>query len=447
VLEPQGTALFLFLMVAFCGLLYWLAIARQTVFRILAACLAFIPAMLFGVATINKYYDYYQTWGGLAADLGGQGNPGSALPTVNTASGKSLSAVLGSSINVTLAAQQGQTFRLTVRGRASHLNRHVYVYLPPQYFREAYRGYRFPVIELIPGFPGGPQDWINVVGVTNAYTTLLNDGVVKPAALVMPDANGSRQVSLQCLNVAHGPQDATFLALDLPRYLSDVLRLQAPGQAWGIAGYSEGGFCAANLALIYRLRYGYSGVLSGYFAPFRDQLGNPPRLVSPFGRNTALRRQNTPFDRLATLPVSARIPSFWLGVGDLDPSGVTQARRFQQLLLARQPRAQLHMEPGGGHTMTTWRALMPALLEWMTPRLTEAARHPERTLTPAAARRRGRGPGRATPSAGGAPPRAPGASRPPGTTPRATGRRAEIDHRRTWSPWPGADGDRARPSS
>jgi enterochelin esterase-like enzyme len=424
VLEPQSTALFLLLMVVFCVLLYWLATARQTVFRIFAACLAFIPAMLFGVAAVNKYYDYYQTWSAAAADLGGQGtNQGPALPAVDAASGQNLSAILGGSINITAAAQHGQTFRLTVRGRLSHLTRHVYVYLPPQYFREAYRRYRFPVVELINGFPGGPEDWINVVGVTAAYTTLLNDGVVKPVALVMPDPEGGRRDSLQCLNVSHGPQDATFLAVDLPGDLSRVLRLQPPGRAWGIAGYSEGGYCAANLALIYRLRYGYSGVLSGYFAPFKDQLGNPPRLVSPFGRDKPLRKENTPFDRLPALPVSARIPSFWLGVGGTDTFGVAQARKFQQLLLARQPGVQLHTEPGGGHTMTTWRALMPPLLEWMTPGLTWAARHPAPMglIPPAAALRQGRVPGHAAQSADGAPPPVPGASHLPGTVPRATG--------------------------
>jgi len=420
VLEPQSTALFLLLVVAFCGLLCWMAAVRQPVFRILAACLAFIPAMLFGVAAVNKYYDYYQSWSAVSADLGGQpAIQGPTLPAVDIASGQRLGAILGSSINLASAAEQGQTFRLTVRGRTSHLTRHVYVYLPPQYFRAAYRGYRFPVIELIPGFPGGPQDWINVVGVIASYTTLLNNGVAKPAALVMPDPNGGRRVSLQCLNVVHGPQDATFLALDLPRYLSQVLRLQPPGQAWGIAGYSEGGYCAANLALIYRLRYGYSGVLSGYFVPLKDQL---PRLVSPFGKNKALRRQNTPFDRLVTLPVSARIPLFWLGVGSKDPSAVADGRRFQQLLLARQPGVQLHMEPGGGHTMTTWRALMPPLLEWMTPGLTEEARHPASTglAAPAAATRRDRVPAHATQSADGVLPQAPGASHPPDTAPRAT---------------------------
>ena len=423
-LEPQSTALFLHLIAAFCGQLCWLALARQAVFRILAACLAFIPAMLFGVAAVNKYYDYYQTWSAAAADLGGQGaNQGPALPTVDTASGQNLSAVLGRSINVAAAAQQGQTFRLTVRGATSHLSRHVYVYLPPQYFRQAYRGYRFPVIELINGFPGGPQDWINVVGVIAAYSTLLNDGVVKPVALVMPDPEGGRGISLQCLNVLHGPQDATFLATDLPGYLSHVLRLQPPGLAWGIAGYSEGGFCAANLALNYRLRYGYAGVLSGYFAPFKDQLGSPPRLIAPFGSNAGLLKQNTPLDRLPALPVSARIPLFWLGVGGNDSSGVASARQFQQLLLARQPGVQLHVEPGGGHTMTTWRALMPPLLEWMTPALNGAARHPTPPggNSPVGALSPDRAPARAALSAGEVPLQAPGAGRPPGTAHRATG--------------------------
>ena len=29
----------------------------------------------------------------------------------------------------------------------------------------------------------------------------------------------------------------------------------------------------------------------------------------------------------------------------------------------------LRIVPGGGHTMITWRALIPPMLEWMTPQL------------------------------------------------------------------------------
>ena len=61
--EPQGIAFFVLLLLIFAGLLVWLAVAKQIAFRVLAACLAFIPAMLFGVAAVNRYYNYYQTWG------------------------------------------------------------------------------------------------------------------------------------------------------------------------------------------------------------------------------------------------------------------------------------------------------------------------------------------------------------------------------------------------
>ena len=71
--EPQGTGFFLLLLVVFGGLLIWVALARQLVFRVLAGCLAFLPAMVFGVAAVNKFYDYYQTWGGMINDLTGQG--------------------------------------------------------------------------------------------------------------------------------------------------------------------------------------------------------------------------------------------------------------------------------------------------------------------------------------------------------------------------------------
>ena len=372
-LEPQSTVLFLLLIAVFGVLIGWLVRARQPVFRVLAACLAFIPAMLFGVAAVNKYSDYYQTWGSISADLGGQGASQVVAPHVDGASVRQISAALGSQVNREAAAAHGQTLRLTVPGKLSHLRRSVLVWLPPQYFRAAYHDYRFPVIELLPGFPGSPVDWINVVGITAAYATLLGDRVTAPAVLVMPDTNGGRRISLQCLNVRHGPQDATYLARDLPGYLPRLLRVQPPGPAWGIAGYSEGGYCAANLALIYRLRYGAAGVLSGYFAPLKDQLGSPPRLVNPFGDNRHMRRTNTPRLRVTRLPVTDSLPQFWLGVGSKDPAGLQDARGFQRLLLARQPGVRLDVVPDGWHSMATWRDLVPPLLEWMTPRLAHAA--------------------------------------------------------------------------
>jgi enterochelin esterase-like enzyme len=421
-LEPQSTALFILVLVVFCALLGCVALARQPALRVLAASVAFVPAMLFGVAAVNKYYDYYQTWGSVAADLSAQGV--SSLPQIpaNTSSeqlAKILSKVTGSKT----AARDGETVRLTVHGRFSHITRTVLIYLPPQYFRPGYAHRRFPAIELITGFPGQPQDWINVVDITQTYLTLLNDRVVRPAVLVMPNANGGPRVSLQCLNVRRGPQDATFLAQDVPSALSHSLRVVPSGAAWGIAGYSEGGFCAANLALVYPARYGYSGVMSGYFVPLADQLGNPVHKVNPFGRNRVDRQRNTPLDRLRTLPVDVQIPQFWLGAGRSWREDVTAAEGFQRLLLARQPDVILDLEPGGGHDMATWRALVPPMLEWMTPRLAFAQTHPSLFHN------LGRMP-RPRPSASPAPPKpSPGATPSPARHGHARSRRTRAARR------------------
>jgi enterochelin esterase-like enzyme len=356
---------------AFCVLLGCVAIARQAALRVLAAALAFVPAMLFGVAAVNKYYDYYQTWGSAAADLTATGL-GSVPQLPSGGSGQQLARSLGKVTGGTAAAEQGQTVRLTVHGRRSHLTRTVYLYLPPQYFQARYARARFPAIELITGVPGQPQDWIDVVGVTQSYLTLLRDGAVRPAVLVMPDANGGRRVSLQCLNVRHGPRDATFLGADLAAALASSLRIAPPGPAWGVAGYSEGGYCAANLALLYPDSYGAAGVLSGYFVPGDDRLGSPPRTVNPFGADVARRALNTPMRRLRALPVNQPIPQFWLGAGGAFREDVAAARAFQRRLLDRQPDVAVHLAPGGKHNMATWRALVPPLLGWMTPRLWSA---------------------------------------------------------------------------
>ncbi len=384
--EPQSTAFFLLLIVVFAGLMWWMAVAKQVVFRVLAACLAFIPAMAFGVAAVNKYYDYYQNWNSAISDFTGQSNQAAEVPTTATGTGAKFSNFLGSTIDQAVAAQFGYTVHLDVPGRLSHITRSVYVYLPPQYFQPSYRDYRFPAIELLHGFPGTPEDWITVVGVTSMMQQLISTGQAKPAVLVMPDANGGRTISLQCLNQFRGPQDATYLAEDLPQYISQRLRVQPPGQAWGIAGYSEGGFCAANLGLKYGNFFGFSGVLSGYFQPSDNQLGDPPRLVNPFGGNVKVRRENTPDDLVLSLPPGSKIPQFWLGVGAADHSDYKNAQIFEQLLQTRQPGVVLKVVPGGGHTMFTWRSLMPPLLEWMTPQLAGEAAAQQARQTHAAAR-------------------------------------------------------------
>ena len=370
--EPQSTEFFLILIAVFGALVWWLIVAKQLVFRILAACLAFIPAMMFGVATVNKYYDYYQNWNAAVSDLTNQGVAAAVNVPNSVRPGVKFGTFLGQTIDTGLAAQDGFTLRLTVRGQTSHISRTAYIYLPPQYFQAAFQHYRFPVIELIHGFPGNPQDWITVLSVNSTLNSMVAQGLAKPTVLVMPDANGSLGVSLQCLNQWHGPQDDTYLAKDVPDFIGAALRVQPPGSGWGIAGYSEGGFCAANLGLQHGRTFSYAGVLSGYFKPTPNQLIRPNRTVSPFGSRTQ-ELQNTPIDLVRSLSARQPIAQFWIGAGGLNVSDVHASQAFRQLLELRQPVVHFQVVPGGGHTMFTWRILLPQMLAWMTPQLASEA--------------------------------------------------------------------------
>ena len=352
-LEPQSTLLFVLLILIFGGLVWWLVVARRVTFRILAACLAFVVAAQFGILVVNRYFSYYQTWGAAISDLSNSSpNTGQRVSVGSLLVGNHSPAFNSNSVYLKLALQQGYTLHINVAGKLSHITRSVYVYLPPQYFEPQYKDYRFPVIELIHGQPGEPQDWINVVGVQVTLDNLVNqEALAKPAVLVMPDVNGANTISLQCLNQVGGPQDLTYLTHDVPAVISHLLRVQPPGVGWGVAGYSEGGFCAANMALHFRYRYGAAASLSGYFAPYNNTLANPARTVSAFGNNAKLQAENTPVDEVRGLAPGARLPQFWLGAGRGNNLDVANAQYFWQELQLHQASVPLVLTPGSGHTM------------------------------------------------------------------------------------------------
>jgi enterochelin esterase-like enzyme len=396
VFEPQGTGFFLLLMVVFGGLLVWVALAKQVVFRVLAACLAFIPAMVFGIAAVNKFYDYYQTWGGMINDLTGQG--ASSIPKYAAAEGvgsnKQFDKNIGRVTSLAEDAQVGYLFQTSITGARSHLTRDVYVYLPPQYFQKAYAHYKFPVIELLHGSPGNPQAWVDVMGVIPTFLNLLESHPTDTAVLVMPDIDGGKQYALQCLNNPGGIQDMTFAALDVPEAIARIARVQPPGRAWGLAGYSEGGYCAANIALQDPAGYGAVGVLSGYFAPVLSQVpegnkpGAKPHRVNVFLGRPALQLVNTPRAYITRVPINDILPAFWLAAGVQAKSDVTATANFKQLLQTRVANVPFMIIPGGGHQGSVWRAALGPMLNWMTPQLAQQAARADAAAARAAAARK-----------------------------------------------------------
>ena len=403
--EPQGAGFFLLLMVIFAALIVWVALAKQVVFRVLAACLAFVPAMAFGIASVNKFYDYYQTWGGMISDLTGQG--ASSIPKYAVAgSNRQFDKDIGRVTSTAEDAQVGYLFQTTIVGQRSRLARNVYVYLPPQYFQKAYAHYKFPAIELLHGSPGNPQAWLSVLDVIPTYLSLLEAHPSDAAVLVMPDTDGGQQYGLQCLNNPGGIQDMTFVAEDVPDYIARLVRVQSPGPAWGVAGYSEGGYCAANIAMQEPDRYGAAGIMSGYFVPIQSQVpkdnkpGGKPYTVNVFAGHPALQLVNSPGAYITKVPLAVRLPAFWLAAGVQDKQDVRAAANFRQLVQTRllvQNRLLLQnrptnvpflVVPDGGHQGSVWRAALGPMLAWMTPQLAVQAARADAAAASAAAQRK-----------------------------------------------------------
>jgi enterochelin esterase-like enzyme len=377
VLEPQGTLFLILLVLAFGGLVTWVALAGQVVFRVIASCLAFIPAMVFGIAAVNKYYDYYQTWGALYSDLSGQSTSIPHLTAAGLGKGTagSVKGLIARSSDSQIDAEYGLDFYATITGHRSHISRQALIYLPPQYFSKAYASYKFPVIELLHGSPGDPSAWVNVMNVVPIYLAAMAGGKADPAVLVMPDTDGGQQYGLQCLNDPGGLQDMTYVAREVPDWVAANLRVQKPGAAWGIAGYSEGGYCAANIALQLPTLFGYAGSFSGYFSPVESQVpangkpGGKPIDVFEYAHNKKLLALNSPDEYVTRVPVSVSVPQFFLAAGAADEGDVQAAETFKQELVLRDADVPLDIIPGGGHQATVWRAALTPMLDWMTPQL------------------------------------------------------------------------------
>jgi hypothetical protein len=84
----------------------------------------------------------------------------------------------------------------------------------------------------------------------------------------------------------------------------------------------------------------------------------------------------------------ARLPLFWLGAGQGSSADVGNASYFAQLVQLHEADVPLVIVPGGGHTMGSWHAQVPAMLSWMTQGLAGTVAH-DQQLALARARAQG----------------------------------------------------------
>jgi enterochelin esterase-like enzyme len=344
--EPDSIVLLIVVFGLAVGCVVAVGVLRPIWIKLPAGALAMVLCASGGIAVVNDYYGYYTTWGQLSTDLTGSYQPFST-------------SIAGSRTVHGLPA--GRVESLTFAGAQSGITRGGLVYLPPQYYEPAYRNVRFPVVELLHGTPGTPSNWVVNLGIAKTMEHLLVEHQLGPMVLVMPTMSvGSRFE--ECVN-APGALDDTYITTDVRHDVLAHLRVATDPASWGIAGYSSGGYCAANLALRHPQDFGASAIMDGYFRP---QDGPAARALND---NPAAEAANNPLLEAAALSRSTHpLPSFWVAAGTGDKGDIAAAHAFVHALHGVE-QVTLFTEPGASHNFDAWRPDIPRFLAWMWTQL------------------------------------------------------------------------------
>jgi len=270
----------------------------------------------------------------------------------------------------------GDLLSVTLTGRRSRITRRGLVWLPPQYRAAAFSRTRFPVVELIPGTPGQPRDWVHFLHITNLLAALTARGTIAPMVVVMAPSNPPHGRGQECTDQGtRGAQDSTYVGVDVPADITAGFRVFAPGPHWAVAGYSTGGYCAVDLTLKHPGTYGAVADLDGYLSPRED--GHLWHVI--FNRDEAA-------IAAYTIPIElardhCRLPPFYLAAGTGNLEDLNDLRTLRRLLTGRAA-VTTHVTPGG-HRFPVWAAELPAVLTWISSHIAAGprARTPGRPST------------------------------------------------------------------
>jgi enterochelin esterase-like enzyme len=234
-----------------------------------------------------------------------------------------------------LAAQDDRTDPVrivdtTFGARALGKDQRVLVVLPPGYGAHG-NLMHYPVVELLHGSPGNPDDWLS----NTHLLQYMSGGSTRPFIAVIPDGHGPI-VSDGDFADSTRQLLGTALSRDLQAWTTRHYRTDG---LWTVAGLSSGGFGAAYLAS----RGGYAAAcpMSGYFTA---------RLPALAGEPASVLRRDSPL-----YFVSREGPRTMLVYGSGDADAVSEARRYAAAMASVGQVHDVVVLPGS-HEWSVWDA-------------------------------------------------------------------------------------------
>lgn len=259
-------------------------------------------------------------------------------------------------------ADRGKVATVPIPGTASGFAaRPAKVYLPPAYFTEPRP--LLPVIVLIAGQPGSPEDWIVSAGIVETLDEFAagHNGVAP--IVIAADGTGTETANPLCLD-SHLGNAATYLTTDVATWAEKNLNAETDRKRWAVGGLSYGGTCALQLVVNHPDVYPTFLNMSGQWEP---TLGDRNRTVeAAFGGDVAAFTAINPVDLMHRRKYPGVTGVFLVGTDDHEYRPGLQ--RVYETAQQSGMDVTFHTVPGG-HDFTVWAAGLRRELPWLAQQL------------------------------------------------------------------------------
>jgi enterochelin esterase-like enzyme len=238
---------------------------------------------------------------------------------------------------------------------------HIDVYTPPGYTSTGRRSY--PVIYEV---PWTSFNWAQGSDITTQMNVLIDDGAIPPAIVVFIDESGGPHIDSECANSSDGHEwFDRYVSQTVVSWVDSKYRTIARPTARAVMGMSQGGYCAAILALRHPDVFAMAISFSGYFEA--GVFGTTARTI--FGGDNALLAAASPILVAPRLAPAARASLAFIVVSEpTQPLYGDQAAQFDQVLQTG-GYPYIPISSSAGHGWTQVRHELPAVLQDWASRL------------------------------------------------------------------------------
>ncbi len=323
--------------------------------------------LLFGLLLTNNYYQYYPHLRDALHRTNRASLQVQAAHAVVVRYGATNKIAQKTSVEQSLPAlpdlpATGHLYNVTIPGTVSGFkNRGARVYVPPLGF--APQKINLPVVVLLAGEPGTPDDWILGGGVEETMNNFAHQHHGVAPLIFVVDNLGSQFNDTECVDSSRGNVE-TYLTKDVPAYIKAQFDVNTDPASWAIGGLSDGGMCGIMITLRHSDVYHYFLDFGGSAGP---DVGSQAKTIHTlFNGSLDAWQQHQPGFLLQNHDYKKGVLGGYFAAGKSDSFSVTNA----VLTLYNQSAAKgldvAYESIDGKHTFDVWKQSFRDSMPWLS---------------------------------------------------------------------------------